>query len=249
MLTLRFSLSSKFSILKVTFLDHFSSFPDLALSTLSSLAPFTFVVRVIIPVHLSETMPQVFNKWTFVETSSWPSIDTFPISLVIYVSPFIFFRPILPDSITKPQPIFEFSLVNRSITPSISALTLRFSIWIHAFVSIPIVEELNSLTVLVSIFDISIVLRQRGLDISLTLRFVELPSSAEEFFSGLPLSNPMFHAIDEATMIQISIGPNKDAILILRLIIKEFPYIHISINIFQTITIFTIILELSLIKP
>ena len=59
----------------------------------------------------------------------------------------------------------------------------------------------------------------------------------------------MFHAIDETAMIDISVGPDKDAVLIFRFIIEKLANVDISIDIFHAIAILTIILELSFVKP
>ena len=58
----------------------------------------------------------------------------------------------------------------------------------------------------------------------------------------------MFHSIDEAAMVDITVGPDEDAILIFWFVVDEFAYKDISIDIFHTIAIFTIILELSLVE-
>ena len=50
-------------------------------------------------------------------------------------------------------------------------------------------------------------------------------------------------------MVNISISPDEDAILILRLIVQKLTNKKIPIDIFHSIAIFTIILELPLIEP
>ena len=50
-------------------------------------------------------------------------------------------------------------------------------------------------------------------------------------------------------MIDISIGPYEDAILILRFIIEKFTDKNVAIDILHAIAVFAIILELTLIKP
>ena len=50
-------------------------------------------------------------------------------------------------------------------------------------------------------------------------------------------------------MVDISISPDEDTILILRFIVQKLTNKKIPIDIFHSIAIFTIILELPLIKP
>ena len=50
-------LRSQFSILKQPFLYQLPLLPNLSLSTLDPLIPLTFVKRIVIPMHLPESMP------------------------------------------------------------------------------------------------------------------------------------------------------------------------------------------------
>ena len=200
-------------------------------------------------MHLSEPMPQILDKRTFVVTSSWPLVYSFTISLIIDISSLVFLCSVLPHSIPKSQSIFKLPLIYWSIAPCIGTLTLRLAIWVHSIVPIPVIEQLHTLTMFIPIFDIPIVLRKRWPDVSLSLRFVELPTPTVKLISGLPFSNPMFHAINKTAVVDIPISPNEDAILIFRFIIQKLPNKKIPIDIFHSIAIFTIILELPFIEP
>lgn len=73
-----------------SFLYQLSSFPHLAFSVLRALEPFSLVIRIFFPVHLSVAMSQVFHETTDVITAATPSVLSFPVSLVIYIGSFVF---------------------------------------------------------------------------------------------------------------------------------------------------------------
>lgn len=58
----------------------------------------------------------------------------------------------------------------------------------------------------------------------------------------------MLHAINKTAMIDILISPNKDAILIFRLIVNKLPYKDISIDVLQPISVLAVVLEVSFVE-
>lgn len=101
----------EFPILVVSLFYHFFALPNLSLSVLHTLKPFSFVVRILIPVHFSESMTEIFDKSANIVTASSPCVLTFSVSFVIYILAFVFLFTELPNSAAKSESIFELSFI------------------------------------------------------------------------------------------------------------------------------------------
>lgn len=75
-----------------SFFNQLSCFPNLSFSILRALEPFSLVIRVFFPMHLSVTMPQILHKTTNVIAAASPSVLSFAIALIIDIGSFVFFR-------------------------------------------------------------------------------------------------------------------------------------------------------------
>lgn len=101
---------------------------------------------------------------------------------------------------------------------------------------------------LIPIFNISVILGKRRLDESFSFWFVILPRTRVKLLPRLPLPLSVLHAINKTAMIDILIGPNKDAILIFRLIVDELSHKDISIDVLQPIPVLAVVLEVSFVE-
>ena len=127
-------------------------------------------------------------------------------------------------------------------------MALWFSIGISAIIPISVIEQFESFPVLVPIFYVSLILRKRRLDESFSFWFVVLPRARVKLFPRLPFPLPMLHSIHKTAMIDILVAPNKDAILVFRLIVDKFPDEDIAIDVFQPISVLAVVLEVSLVE-
>lgn len=244
-----FLIIFEFTVLKIPLLYNFSLLPDLPLPVLRTLAPLSPVKRVVLPVHLPVSVSQILDKRSFVVTAARPLVHSFAVSLIVDIRSFILLRSVLPNSIPEPQPIFELSLINRPVVPDIGALPFRFSIGVHPFVPISVMKQLNALPMFVPVFDIPVILGQTRPNITLSLRFVELPRPRIELIARLPLSYSMFHTVDKTAVVYISVIPQKHSILIFRFIIDKFTNIHIAKDVLHSVPVFTVVLEIAFVKP
>lgn len=64
----------------------------------------------------------------------------------------------------------------------------------------------------------------------------------------MPFTLPMLHAINKTAMIDILISPNKDAILIFRLIVNKLADKDIAIDVLQPISVLAVVLEVSFVE-
>lgn len=89
-----------------------------------------------------------------------PSIDPLSVSLIVDVSTLVLLWAVLPNTKAESESIFKLAFVDGAIIPGVGAPAFRLAVGVDPFVAIAVVEEFDAFAMFISVFDVSVVLRE-----------------------------------------------------------------------------------------